>query len=99
MEFLVRMVLSFDHSMPPDERDRYRVAEARRARELADEGKLKRLWRVPGRRANWGIWSADDATDLHTALSSLPLWPWLDIEVLPLADHENDPIASRGSNA
>lgn len=66
--------------------------EAERARELAAEGILQRLWRVPGRRANWGIWTATSADELHTALSSLPLFPYLNITVHPLAKHPNDPL-------
>jgi muconolactone D-isomerase len=66
--------------------------EAERARELAAEGILQRLWRVPGRHANWGIWTATSADELHTALSSLPLFPYLNITVHPLAKHPNDPL-------
>jgi muconolactone D-isomerase len=49
-----------------------------------------RLWRIPGRTANWGLWRANDATELHDALISLPCGP-MDIEVMPLARHPNDP--------
>lgn len=65
--------------------------EAERARELAQSGILRRLWRIPGRRANWGIWSAATTDELHDALSSLPLYPYLSITVHPLASHPNDP--------
>jgi muconolactone D-isomerase len=65
--------------------------EAQRARELAAAGILHRLWRVPGRRANWGVWVAKDADELHAALSSLPLYPYLTISVHPLARHPNAP--------
>ncbi len=96
-EFLVKMVVTFDPHMPTDERERLRVAEARQARRLTAEGTLIRLWRIPGRRANWGIWSAEDATALHRALTSLPLWPWLAVDVHPLAEHENDPANAAAS--
>jgi muconolactone D-isomerase len=66
--------------------------EAARARELAAHGILHRLWRVPGRRANWGIWVVDDADQLHAAISSLPLFPYLTVTVHPLARHPNDPL-------
>jgi muconolactone delta-isomerase len=39
--------------------------EAARARELAVQGILKRLWRIPGRRANWRIWTASTIDELH----------------------------------
>jgi muconolactone D-isomerase len=54
---------------------------------------LIRLWRVTGRRANVGIWRAPTTAALHDALASLPLFPYLDIEVIPLARHPNDPVA------
>jgi muconolactone D-isomerase len=75
-----------------------REEEAARSRELAKEGILHRLWRVPGRRENWGIWNADNADRLHEALSSLPLFRYLTITVHPLASHPNDPMRlDRGS--
>ena len=60
-----------------DELRRLSVAERGRAAELAREGRIRRLWRIPGRRANWGLWDAPNATVLHEAISSLPLFPWL----------------------
>ena len=66
--------------------------ETQRTRELAAAGILRRLWRVPGRRANWGIWSATSPDELHTAISSLPLFPYLSVTVHPLATHPNDPL-------
>lgn len=65
--------------------------EAERARELARMGVLRRLWRVPGRRANWGIWSVVSIDELHAAIASLPLFPYLAVTVHPLATHPNDP--------
>lgn len=95
MEFLVHTEITW----PPDgdaaERERLVAAEVARAAELAEEGALVRLWRVPGRRANYGLWEAPDATALHAHLSSLPLFPWLDIEVIPLATHQSDPAARK----
>jgi muconolactone delta-isomerase len=64
--------------------------EAERARQLGTAGILLRLWRVPGRRANWGIWRASTADELHSAIASLPLFPYLSVTVHPLATHPND---------
>ena len=61
--------------------------------QLAREGKLKRLWRIPGRWANWSLYDVADATELHAALTSLPLYPWMNIQVHALAEHPNDPRA------
>jgi len=89
MDFLVHMEVE---KLPPGEAaDNLLRQEARRAKELAQAGIMRRLWRVPGRRANWGIWSAGTADQLHDALASLPLYPHMTITVHPLAKHPNDP--------
>ena len=41
---------------------------------------------------NVGIWRATTTEELHQALESLPLFPYLDIEVIPLSQHPNDPL-------
>lgn len=91
MEFLVNIKVQ----IPPDISDTRRAelqgAETERGRQLAAEGKMVRLWRIPGRRENYGLWRADSATDLHQALSSLPLFPYMDINVVALAQHPSDP--------
>lgn len=91
MEFLVAIEVRWPPDGDPDERNRLFRAEVARGRELAKAGTMKRLWRVPGRWANWGLWEAPDATALHEALTSLPLWPWMSVQVHPLANHLNDP--------
>jgi muconolactone D-isomerase len=97
MEFLVHMVVNRIDA--GEEREKQlRQEEAARGRELARQGILVRLWRVPGRRENWGIWRADDADQLHNALVSLPLFPYLTITVHPLASHPNDPMALHTQN-
>jgi muconolactone D-isomerase len=55
--------------------------------ELRRSGVIRRIWRIPGRFANVGIWDAPDATALHQYVSSLPLFPWLDVQVTALALH------------
>jgi muconolactone D-isomerase len=96
MEFLVHMAVGRIDA--GDEREtQLRQEEAARSRELARQGILVRLWRVPGRRENWGIWNADDCDQLHNAFVSLPLFPYLQITVHPLASHPNDPMAHTSS--
>jgi muconolactone D-isomerase len=68
-------------------------AEAARAKELAASGFIKRLWRRPGAKASVGLWQAEDATALNDAIRSLPFFPWLEVEVQPLAQHPNDPFS------
>jgi muconolactone D-isomerase len=91
MEFLVHIQVNWPVDIAQDEQQRLLAEEGARARELGTEGRIKRLWRIPGRTANYGLWDAPDATTLHTAISSLPLFRYLDVEVMPLAQHPNDP--------
>jgi len=91
MEFLVHIEVRYPADGDRDELARLSAAETVRAKELAEAGTLRRLWRVPGRWANYGIWEAPDATSVDASLASLPMFPWLDIDVQPLAQHPRDP--------
>ncbi len=91
MEFIVHLQVNWPSDGDPKELERLTAAEHARAVELAHAGILRRLWRIPGRRANWGLWEAPSPTELHAALVSLPMFPWLDAEVHAVAAHPNDP--------
>lgn len=97
MEFLVHITVQWPADGDPSLRDQLIAKEGQRAAELAEAGIARRLWRVPGQWANYGLWQAADATALHEALASLPLYPWLDIVVHPLATHPSDPGGSAPS--
>jgi len=92
-EYLVHIEVRWPADGDDARRHRLIDAERERAAELAAEGVIVRLWRVPGRWANYGIWSARSATELHEAISSLPFYPWLDVSVEALAAHPSDPGA------
>ena len=91
MEFLVNIEVDWPADGDPDELARLTAAERVRGGELAAAGTIRRMWRVPGRRANWGVWEAADATALHAAINTLPFYPYLDVDVIPLAAHPTDP--------
>ncbi|SFL45130.1 muconolactone Delta-isomerase family protein [Geodermatophilus ruber] len=90
MEFLVRAENRLPVDTPAERREELRAAERARAMELRAEGILKRLWRVPGRNATIGLYEAPDAAALHDALSSLAMFPWLDVQVEALAQHPQE---------
>lgn len=86
MLYHVRM----DVSPPPDAPDafeRLKAEEKARAQELQRQGKWLHLWRVAGRYANVSIFDVADHDELHAILSGLPLFPFMTIEVTPLACH------------
>ena len=87
MEFLVRIDIRTPHDLDPGELAGLQAAETARGRELVAQGSLRRIWRIPGRRSNISLYEAADATALHAALSSLPLFPYMEIDVQALATH------------
>lgn len=97
MEFLVEIEVQWPADSDKERHAALVVAEAKRAAELAAAGFIKRVWRIPGRWANVGLWEAADATALHDAIASLPFYPWLKVVVRPLAAHPNDPLARKSA--
>jgi muconolactone D-isomerase len=87
MRFLVRLETTLPPEMPEDERQALLAAELQRGQELVAAGAIEHIWRLPGRLANVGVWSAADPDDLHAALTSLPLWRWMTVQVEALAAH------------
>jgi muconolactone D-isomerase len=87
MEFLVQIEVRLPADIDGEVRAGLARAEAARGTQLADAGVIRAIWRIPGRLANCGIWSAEDATALHEALTSLPMWPYIDATVTALATH------------
>lgn len=93
MEFLVHIKLRWSDDMDPVLKEKVIKDERAHAAKLIKQGKLRRMWRVPCRFENWGLWCAEDATELHEIISGLPANPWMyDIDVLPLARHPVDPL-------
>ncbi|MCZ3115115.1 hypothetical protein NYZ21_21995 [Acinetobacter baumannii] len=45
------------------------------------------MWRVVGQYANVSIFDVKDNDELHTLLTSLPLYPFMEMKVTPLAQH------------
>ena len=67
--------------------ERLKSEEKARALELQREGKWLHLWRVAGHYANISIFDVESHDALHTILSNLPLFPFMEITVTPLARH------------
>jgi muconolactone delta-isomerase len=71
------------------------VREAQRASELASEGHLLRLWRLPpGGPDALGLWRARDAAEMRSIADSLPLDAWMTTDITPLTPHPSDPVQS-----
>lgn len=91
MEFLIRIDVRLPARMDEDAKSRVSAAEAARGQELGRAGVIRAMWRVPGRLANVGIWSVPGPDELHAAISSLPMWPYMRVEVTAIATHDLAP--------
>jgi muconolactone D-isomerase len=87
MLFHVRMNVSLPASMPQDEAAQLKQVEKEYSQRLQREGKWRHIWRIAGQYANVSIFDADSVEELHTLLSSLPLFPYMQIDVMPLCRH------------
>jgi muconolactone delta-isomerase len=94
-EFLTTLSLTVPDGTPASVVDGLKAAEAIRAGELAEQGRLLRLWTPPTLDGQWrtlGLWSAHDRAELVATLETLPLHVWMTVEVTPLSMHPNDPV-------
>jgi muconolactone D-isomerase len=85
--FHVEMTVSLPHDMAPEVADELKATERARAQELMRAGTWRHLWRIAGRYANVSIFDTTSIDELHSILSSLPLFPYMRIEVTPLCRH------------
>lgn len=87
MLYLVEMTVTIPHDLKPDVATKLKNDEKALAQELQRSGKWRHLWRVAGRYANVSVFDVSSHDELHEILSALPLVPYLDIRVTPLARH------------
>jgi muconolactone D-isomerase len=84
MLFYVHMIVRIPHPVGPEQVQQLTAKEHERATELEREGKWLHAWRVVGKWANVSIFEVDSPAELHDILNSLPLYPFMEIEVVAL---------------
>lgn len=87
MLYLVRMDVNVPSHLPSAEVETAKAAEKSRSQELQRDGRWLHLWRVVGRYSNYSVFDVDSNDELHEILQALPLYPFMKIEVTPLAQH------------
>lgn len=90
MLFLVRMDVNLPADMPAEEAAAIKSVEKAYSQDLQQQGKWPHIWRVVGEYSNYSVFDAESNDELHTMLSGLPLFPYMDISVTPLAKHPSD---------
>ena len=87
MLYCVRMDVRIPPGFDPVVLEKLKAEERARSQALQSAGKWRHLWRIAGQYANISIIDVDSHDELHDLLSSLPLFAFMKIEVLPLARH------------
>jgi muconolactone D-isomerase len=81
------MDVRIPQDMDPEVRADLVAREKAYAQEVQRSGRWPHLWRIVGEYANVSIFDVDSHDALHELLSALPLFPYMDIHVTPLAKH------------
>ncbi len=87
MLFHVKITVRVPYDADPDKIKQLGALEHERAAELQRQGKWLHLWRVVGQWANVSIFKVESPAELHEILESLPLHPFMDVEVTALCRH------------
>lgn len=87
MEFMVRMDVRVPLDFDKIIFEELKATEKARSEELQRAGKWPHIWRIAGQYANVSIFAVDDAAELHEILISLPLFPFMTIDVTALCRH------------
>jgi len=87
MLFMVKIVVRLPGDWSKEKLAEINKNETARSMQFVKEGKLKRIFRIVGQRANFSIWDLPSPEDLHATLTSLPLHPYMDVTVWPLIKH------------
>ncbi|HEX6509514.1 MAG TPA: muconolactone Delta-isomerase family protein [Chloroflexota bacterium] len=94
-ECLTTFTVTVPEGASSQEVDQVESREAERAHELAGQGDLLRLWRLPAKEGEsraLGLWRVQDTAEMQAILHSLPLDPWMTVETTPLSPHPSDPV-------
>ena len=87
MLFHVRMDVRIPHDFPAEQAAEIIAREKAYSQELQRNGKWRHIWRIAGEYANYSVFDVDSHDELHTILSALPLFPYMTMQVTPLARH------------
>lgn len=87
MLFHVRMDVRIPHDIDHSHVEELKRVERDRSHELQQQGKWRHIWRIAGQYSNISIFDVADGEELHALVSTLPLFPFMNIEVTVLCRH------------
>jgi muconolactone D-isomerase len=87
MLYLVHMNVEIPNDFDRDAAEELKRKEKEMSQQLQREGTWRHLWRVAGQYANYSVFDVQTHDELHDMISALPLFPFMQIRVIPLAQH------------
>jgi muconolactone D-isomerase len=87
MHFAVRMDVDLPRDLDPTVRQETLAREKAYSQELQRSGEWQHIWRIVGQYSNLSIFDVASNERLHEILWGLPLFPYMTVEVTPLASH------------
>ncbi len=92
-EFLTTFVLTVPPATAGADVEQMEAGERARTHELAEQGRLIRLWTLAGTGRALGHWQATDDDAMASILQSLPMAGWLRVDTVALSRHPSDPAS------
>lgn len=87
MLYHVRMDVLLPTDMNADQVNELKQAEKALSHKLQEQGKWRHIWRLAGEYSNFSIFDVESNEELHDIMMSLPLYPYMKVEVTPLLRH------------
>ena len=87
MLYHVRMDVLLPTDMDADKAAELKAVEKALSLKLQEQGKWRHIWRIAGQYSNFSIFDVESNEELHEILMSLPLYPYMNVEVTPLLRH------------
>lgn len=95
MLFAVQMDVDLPTDLDPEVKAGTLAREKAYSQKLQREGKWPHIWRIVGRYSNLSVFDVEDNAELHELLWGLPLFPYMRVQVTPLATHPSDIAAGQ----
>lgn len=87
MLYHVRMDVLIPTDMDADKVSELKATEKALSQKLQEQGKWRHIWRLAGEYSNFSIFDVESNEELHDIMMSLPLYPYMKVEVTPLLRH------------
>ena len=87
MLYHIRMDVLIPTDMDADKVNELKATEKALSQKLQEQGKWRHIWRIAGQYSNFSIFDVESNEELHSILQGLPLYPYMNIEVMALNRH------------